>query len=81
MNDYDSGVVSATTDYEETVLDNQLDQFMVYPAVAGFIKLNGSTKEIYLPAETWTPILTKVDSFSVKTVTGTGDIYWQGWFA
>jgi hypothetical protein len=52
---------------------------MINPLVASTVKLNDSEKEIYLPAGVWTPISVLTDSFTIKTVSESGKIYWQGW--
>ncbi len=79
--DYDAGTVELTDAYllAPVVIDEPVRQMMVYASVACWIALNGSLKEIYLPAETWTPIGCKVSEFNAKTAAGAGTIYWQGW--
>ena len=76
---YDAGTVSATTTYATVTPDETILQLLVYPLKAGFIKLNGSAKEIFLPAETWTPMSVATTSFDIK-VAEDGDVYWQGWY-
>jgi hypothetical protein len=81
FNEYDSGSESVTTDYPmlDFVLDREIQQLLLFPKVECLIKLNGSDKEIYLPADMWTPILLRITSFSVKAMSEAGTLYWQGW--
>ncbi|NDL68011.1 hypothetical protein [Anaerotalea alkaliphila] len=80
--DYDSGEIAATADYLEAAVQpgGLLRQMLVYPMVDCKIKLNGSAKEIHLPAEVWTPIGVAAESFNIKTASGTGTVHWQGWY-
>ena len=78
-NAYDSGKVEATTSFQKVTPAAPLLQLLVYPLKAGSIKLDASTKEIYLPADAWTPISVSCSSFAVK-VEEDGDVYWQGWY-
>jgi len=81
---YDAGVAEVTDAYLEVAVvpDTKLEQLLVYPAVACYIKLNNSLKEIYLPAETWTPIDVDITHFNIKAAVAaaTGTVHWQGWF-
>jgi hypothetical protein len=44
-----------------------------------YIKINENTKQIYLPANCWTPISIATKVFSVTPITGAVTIHWQGW--
>lgn len=79
FNKYDSGEIDGTTAEVEVTPTDRLSQLLVYPAVDSNIKLNDSTKAIHLPANVWTPISVLTDSFTIKTVSEDGKIYWQGW--
>ena len=77
--DYDSGEVDGTTTEETISLNSSVGQLLIHPLVDATVKLNDSDKEIYLPAGTWTPISVLTDSFTIKTNSESGKIYWQGW--
>jgi hypothetical protein len=79
FNKYDSGEIDGTTTEVEVTLDDRLSQLLIHPLVASTVKLNDSEKEIYLPAGVWTPISVLTDSFTIKTISESGKIYWQGW--
>jgi hypothetical protein len=76
---YDSGEIDGTTTEVEVTPSETVAQLMINPLVASTVKLNDSEKEIYLPAGVWTPISVLTDSFTIKTVSESGKIYWQGW--
>jgi hypothetical protein len=76
---YDSGEIDGTTTEVEITPSETVAQLMINPLVASTVKLNDSEKEIYLPAGVWTPISVLTDSFTIKTVSESGKIYWQGW--
>lgn len=76
---YDSGEIDGTTTEVEVTPYETVAQLMINPLVASTVKLNDSEKEIYLPAGVWTPISVLTDSFTIKTVSESGKIYWQGW--
>jgi len=80
FNDYDSGEIDGTTIEVVVTPSDRLAQLLVYPTVESSVKLNGSTKTIYLPANTWTPISILTNSFIIKTNEEAGKIYWQGWY-
>ena len=82
LDSYDSGSEDLTESFlaEKVVMDNSLISLLLYPDTDSLIILNGSDKEIFLPADTWTPLGFKVDSFNIKAITGTGKLYWQGWY-
>ncbi|HKL43238.1 MAG TPA: hypothetical protein VJ962_11710 [Clostridia bacterium] len=79
---YDGGSEDTTTSYlvADVSLDNKVAQLLVYPTTDSSIKLNGSDKEIYLPANSWTPISVGTESFNVKALEEAGIVYWQGWY-
>lgn len=77
--DYDSGEIDGTTTEATVTLSQQIVQLLVYPTVESSIKLDDSTKSIYLPANVWTPISVVCDSFKIKTLSEDNKIYWQGW--
>ena len=79
FNDYDAGTETVTTEYGEIELAAQVQQLFFYPKVDCFVKINGSTKEIFVPKDIWTPILLRVDSILIKASTTGGTVYWQGW--
>ena len=54
------------------------DQLLIFPLAASTVKLNGSTEEIYLPENTWTPISVQTTSLVLTSEAG-GDVYWQAW--
>jgi len=80
FNEYDAGNKTVTTEYSEIVLAQEIQQLFIYPKVDCLIKINGSTKEIFLPKEIWTPILLRITSMTIKGVSEGGTVYWQGWF-
>ena len=82
LDEYDAGSESITTDYlvADVVPAEPLINALLYVDVASVAKFNESTKEIYLPAEAWTPIIFRVTSSNVKVLEGTGTVRWQGAF-
>ena len=76
---YDAGEILVTTSPITTVFDQEIPQILLYPTVDAFIKLNGSTKEIFLPALSWTPVSVLCSQVTI-TATESGKVYWQGWF-
>jgi len=78
-NKYDAGKIQATTDFQKVAPAATLMQLLIYPAADGVVKLDSSEKEIYLPADTWTPISVSCSSFSIK-VDEAADVHWQGWY-
>ena len=76
---YDAGEQITGTTPVTINIDQAIPQLLFYPTVDSFIKLNGSTKEIFIPAESWTPISILCISVEVRAIK-TGKIYWQGWF-
>lgn len=76
---YDAGEHAVGETYTQVQFEEEIPQVLFYPTVDSFIKLNGSTKEIFIPALTWTPISVLCKDFSVKG-SKAGKIYWQGWF-
>lgn len=80
FNEYDAGTIIATTNYAETILDQEVQQLLIFPKVECLLKVNGSEKEIYIPADMWTPILLRVNDFKIKGLSEGGTLYWQGWY-
>ena len=76
---YDAGTISGTTSFQEVIPESRLSHLLVYPLKDGSVKLNGSAKEIFLPAEAWTPISVSCSSFAIK-VDEAADVHWQGWY-
>ena len=81
LSNYDSGSEAITTAFLGTDVspETTVASLLLYPTVNSLAKFNGSEKEIFCPAETWTPIGFRVSSFNVKTIEGEGSVYWQGW--
>ena len=79
---YDSGSESTTTAFlgEDVTPDSPCKQLLIYVTADSLAKFNESAKEVFLPADVWTPIGFIVDNFNVKTIEGEGVAYWQGWF-
>jgi len=80
FNYYDSGEIDGATTEVEIIPSDRLDQLLVYPTVESSVKLNDSDKVIFLPSGAWTPISISTNSFTIKTLTEAGKIYWQGWY-
>jgi len=82
LDEYDAGSESITTDYlvEDVVPEQPLINALLYVDVDSVAKFNGSEKEIFLLAESWTPIIFRVTSLNVKTLEGSGTVRWQGAF-
>ncbi len=82
LDEYDAGSESTTIDYlvADVELANPLINALMYVDVDSLAKFNGSTKEVFLPATTVTPIIFRVTSFNVKAIEGTGTVRWQGAF-
>jgi hypothetical protein len=76
--EYDAGKLEAVTSSVRVDIEKTAVQLLIYPKKESFIKLNGSEKEIYLPAESWTPISVAVEYFEISAPVAS-DIYWQGW--
>ena len=76
---YDSGEIDGTTTEATVTPDSTVAQLSIYAVVESSVKLNDSTKVIYLPAGVWTQIPVLTDSFTIKTLATTGKIYWMGW--
>jgi hypothetical protein len=80
--EYDSGGINTGEAWQgnDIALAIPAYQMLIYPSVDSVAKFNGSAKEIFLPATTWTPIGFRVTSFNAKTVAGNGVLAWQGWY-
>ena len=76
---YDSGKFEDITEETTTTLDEVISQLLLYPTADSYIKINESEKQIYLPANSWTPISIATKVFSVTPVAGSTTIHWQGW--
>lgn len=77
---YEAGA-EATTDaflVTDVTPSHPLQKMKVYVKTDSFLTCNLSTNEIFLPANTWTQVDVKVESFNIKTITGTDTAYWQG---
>lgn len=80
FNEYDAGTETVTTNYATIELAQEVQQLLILPKVECMLKVNGSEKEIYLPADIWTPILLRTTEFALKGTSEGGTVYWQGWF-
>jgi len=80
FNEYDAGTETVTTNYATIELTQEVQQLLILPKVECMLKVNGGTKEIYLPADVWTPILLRTTEFAIKGISEGGTVYWQGWF-
>jgi hypothetical protein len=76
---YDAGEQETNTTEVTIKFEQAIPQLLFYPTVDSFIKLNDSIKEIFIPAESWTPVSILCTSVTVKAVEA-GKMYWQGWF-
>jgi predicted nucleic acid-binding protein len=76
---YHAGEIEGTTSEESVSMVEEIEQLLIFPKVESKIKLNGSTEEIYLPANIWTPISIRTNNFIIKTISEEDKIYWQGW--
>ena len=81
LGNYDSGNEEITEAFlgSDIVPEEVSVNLLLYPTVNSMAKFNGSDKEIFCPADTWTPIGFRVTSFNLKAIEGTGSVYWQGW--
>jgi len=81
-NIYDAGMLEVTNTPTNKTMDIAVRQLLIYPTENCFVTLNGSTKEIFVPKNMWTPICVSsyylCYSFTIKTET-TCTAYWQGW--
>ena len=76
---YDAGKVEATVAGVSLELEEPVLQVLFYPAKDCVVALNGEDKEVFLPAECWTPILATVEKFTLKASEDC-DVYWHGYF-
>lgn len=78
--EYDSGTETLVASTPATITpDAELMQILIYPMVASKVKFNSSEKEVYLPAEAWTPITLLVESFILESAEA-GDVHWIGYY-
>jgi hypothetical protein len=75
---YDAGEVDVSSTPVVVEPEEQLQQLLLYPTVDCFVKIGDSTKEIFVPKTTWTPVSVLCEQFTLRTE-GTGKVYWQGW--
>ena len=79
---YDAGSVDVSSEGVKVDIGLDVRQLLIYPMVDSFVSLNGSTKEIFLPKNMWTPITISkswvLENFTVKSQEA-GKVYWQGW--
>ena len=81
MNRYDAGKLDAIVEVTEVILEQKwASNILVYPEVACYMTLDGSPKEIYLPALAWTPISVATAKFSIRAIEEIGKVYWQVWY-
>lgn len=81
INRYDAGELNVTGAPVQVILERkEARHILIYPTVDCYVKLNDSSKEIFMPARTWTPVSIEVNNFSVRTVKDTGVAYWQAWY-
>lgn len=60
--------------------DKKLLTLLIYPETeSATIKLNGNDKLIFLPADTWTPIMLEIEEFTLESSAG-GDVHWAGYY-
>lgn len=81
---YDAGCSVPIDSSGVTVpVDFGVYQLLVYPTVDAKLTLNdGATKEVFLPANMWTPIVISRDYNCVNfvlTAEEAGLAHWQGW--
>lgn len=76
---YDAGEVTVSADATVVEPSEQVQQLLLYPTTACKVKIGASTKEIFVPKDTWTPISVVTEEFSVVAIEGTGTLHWQGW--
>lgn len=78
---YDAGELEAKVEPIQVILvQKEARNVLIYPKVDCYITLNGSIKEIFLPAMAWTPISIEVNDFSIRSISDIGMVYWQAWY-
>lgn len=78
---YDAGELDATAEPIQVMLSKKEAQnVLIYPKIDCYMTLNGSAKEIFLPALAWTPISIVASAFSIRAIEDGGKVYWQAWY-
>lgn len=80
-NRYDAGEINgALIPVEVSLARKEARNVLIYPKVDCYVSFDGSAKEIFIPANSWTPISVEVTTFKIRVVQDTGKIYWQAWY-
>lgn len=80
---YDAGSVDVTSAGVKVLMEMEIRQLLIYPTVDAKVSLNdGTTKDIFLPKNMWTPISISRDFLCTDFVVTSelvGKVHWQGW--
>lgn len=78
---YDAGEIDVTTTAKQITLSKkEARSILIYPKMDCYVAFNGSDKEIFIPANSWTPISVNISNFAVRASTDSGKVYWQAWY-
>lgn len=81
MNRYDAGELLATvTPFQISLARKEARNILIYPKVDCYATFDNSLKEIFIPAMAWTPVSITVNTFSIRAVKDSGQVYWQAWY-
>lgn len=78
---YDAGEIDATSSsHKVKLIKREAKSVLIYPKMDCFVSFNGSEKEIFIPANSWTPISITISDFSIRSIKDSGKVYWQAWY-
>ena len=81
INRYDAGEINGTLSPIQISLSRkEARHVLIYPKVDCYVSFDGNDKEIFIPANSWTPISIEVTTFKIRVVKDTGKVYWQAWY-
>lgn len=81
INRYDAGELNGVLAPTQVSLSRkEARNVLIYPKVDCYVSFDGSDKEIFIPANSWTPISITATTFKIRVVKDTGKIYWQAWY-